>query len=80
MNAAMQRMRARVYRSCDRPEAIEAGVARSVGTQCTCITTEAEQLFRDPIAHGAMAAGANPYGDGKAAGRIVSILLERSRV
>jgi len=62
----------------ERPEAIEAGVARLVGTERSRIVTEAERLLRDPIAHGAMATGANPYGDGKAAIRIVSILLQRS--
>lgn len=64
----------------ERPEAIEAGVAKLVGTQRSRIVTEAEKLLCDPIAHGAMATGANPYGDGRAAARIVSILLDRSRV
>jgi UDP-N-acetylglucosamine 2-epimerase len=62
----------------ERPEGIETGVVRLVGTQRRRIVTEAEKLLRDPIAHAAMASGANPYGDGKAAKRIVSILLERS--
>jgi UDP-N-acetylglucosamine 2-epimerase (non-hydrolysing) len=62
----------------ERPEGLETGAVRLVGTQRSCIVTEGEKLLRDPIAHAAMAAGANPYGDGKAAKRIVSILLERS--
>lgn len=62
----------------ERPEGIETGSVRLVGTQRSRIVAEAERLLRDPIAHMAMAAGANPYGDGKAASRIVSILLERS--
>jgi UDP-N-acetylglucosamine 2-epimerase (non-hydrolysing) len=62
----------------ERPEGIETGVVRLVGTQRNRIVAEAERLLRDPIAHAAMATGANPYGDGRAASRIVSILLERS--
>lgn len=62
----------------ERPEGIEAGVVKLVGTQCGRIVTETTKLLRDPIAHAAMANGANPYGDGKAAGRIVSVLLARS--
>jgi UDP-N-acetylglucosamine 2-epimerase (non-hydrolysing) len=62
----------------ERPEGIETGVVRLVGTRRCRIVTEGEKLLRDPIAHAAMATGANPYGDGKAAKRIVAILLERS--
>lgn len=62
----------------ERPEAVEAGVARLVGTKHNRIVMEAERLLRDPAAHAAMANRANPYGDGQAAGRIVSALLERS--
>ncbi len=62
----------------ERPEGIAAGVVRLVGTQRSRIVTETEKLLSDPIAHAAMAGGANPYGDGKAAARIVSIMLERS--
>ncbi len=62
----------------ERPEGIAAGVVRLVGTQRSRIVTETERLLSDPVAHAVMAAGANPYGDGKAATRIVSILLDRS--
>ena len=62
----------------ERPEGIEAGVVRLVGTQHCRIIAEAEKLLRNPAEHAAMATGINPYGDGKAAKRIVSILLERS--
>jgi UDP-N-acetylglucosamine 2-epimerase (non-hydrolysing) len=61
----------------ERPEGVETGVVRLVGTQKQRIVKEAKTLLSDPIAHAAMSAGANPYGDGKAAHRIVSILLER---
>jgi UDP-N-acetylglucosamine 2-epimerase len=61
----------------ERPEGIEAGVVRLVGTQRPRIMAEAERLLRDPAAHAQMATAVSPYGDGKAAGRIVSILRER---
>ncbi len=63
----------------ERPEGIESGVVRLVGTERSRIIGEAEKLLSDPREHAAMAGGANPYGDGRAAQRIVSILLERSR-
>lgn len=61
----------------ERPEGIEAGVARLVGTRRERIVDEAARLLCDPAAHAAMAAGVNPYGDGQAARRIVAALLER---
>jgi len=60
----------------ERPEAIEAGVARLVGTRRERIVSEATRLLRDPAAHAAMATRVNPYGDGHAASRIASILVE----
>lgn len=62
----------------ERPEGIEAGVVRLVGTQRERIVSETQRLLQDPSALMEMASGANPYGDGKAAMRIVSALLERS--
>jgi len=63
----------------ERPEGIEAGVARLVGTRRESIVREASLLLRDPDALRAMKGKDNPYGDGRAAGRIVSILLDRDR-
>ncbi len=60
----------------ERPEGIEAGVARLVGSNAARIVSEASRLLEDPVAHAAMATGVNPYGDGHAAGRIVDALLE----
>jgi UDP-N-acetylglucosamine 2-epimerase (non-hydrolysing) len=60
----------------ERPEGIDAGVARLVGTSAVVIRAEANRLLRDPAAHRAMAAAVNPYGDGTAALAIVH-LLER---
>ncbi len=60
----------------ERPEAVEAGVVRVVGTDAQRIVAETFRLLDDPAAHAAMARGANPYGDGHAAERIVLALLE----
>lgn len=61
----------------ERPEAIEAGVARLVGTDPERIVTETERLLRDDCWYRNMAAGASPFGDGHAAERIVDILAAR---
>jgi UDP-N-acetylglucosamine 2-epimerase len=61
----------------ERPEGIQTGVVRLVGTERRKIVAEVERLLTDPVAHSAMAKGANPYGDGKAARRIVSAILDR---
>jgi UDP-N-acetylglucosamine 2-epimerase (non-hydrolysing) len=59
----------------ERPEGVEAGVVKLVGTARAAIVAEATRLLTDPAAHAAMATGANPYGDGQAAQRIVTALL-----
>ncbi len=56
----------------ERPEAVEAGVAKLIGTNRSVIVTEASRLLTDPAAHKRMARGVSPYGDGKAAARITS--------
>jgi len=61
----------------ERPEGIEAGVAKLVGTDEETIYREAERLLSDPSALAAMSRPANPYGDGRAAERIVAILAGR---
>jgi len=62
----------------ERPEGIETGVARLVGTSRRRIVDETGRLLNDPAAYAAMITGFNPYGDGKASQRIVSFLLQRS--
>lgn len=64
-------------RTTERPEAIEAGTAKLVGTEKDAITQEAQRLLSNKSAYNEMATKANPYGDGKAARRIVDILTER---
>ncbi len=61
----------------ERPEAVEAGTARVVGTDVAAIVAETARLLDDNQAHADMKARANPYGDGHAAEYIVAALLER---
>jgi UDP-N-acetylglucosamine 2-epimerase (non-hydrolysing) len=57
--------------STERPEAIAAGVARIVGTDRGDVRRALDTLLDDPVAYARMAHRASPYGDGRAAGRIV---------
>ena len=59
----------------ERPEGIQAGTLRLVGTETERIVAAAAGLLDDAQAYAAMAHAANPYGDGQAAGRIVAALL-----
>jgi UDP-N-acetylglucosamine 2-epimerase (non-hydrolysing) len=63
----------------ERPEGVEEGAAKLVGTDAAVILEEAERLLRDPEAYHRMACAVSPYGDGQAAGRIVKIVRERLR-
>lgn len=56
----------------ERPEAIIAGVAQLVGTKRELIVRRVEKLLSDEFAYRRMARGGSPYGDGKAAQRIVA--------
>ncbi len=58
----------------ERPEGVEAGVARLVGTRRERIVEEASRLLTDETAYRRMARRSNPYGDGRAAERIAAIL------
>ncbi|HLK10383.1 MAG TPA: UDP-N-acetylglucosamine 2-epimerase (non-hydrolyzing) [Candidatus Binatia bacterium] len=58
----------------ERPEGIEAGTARLVGTSRARIVAEAERLLRDPAHYAAMATAHNPFGDGHAGERIARVL------
>ncbi|MBM3946875.1 MAG: UDP-N-acetylglucosamine 2-epimerase (non-hydrolyzing) [SAR202 cluster bacterium] len=61
----------------ERPEAVEAGTARLVGTRTDTIVKAAEQLLHERGEYEKMARAVNPFGDGKASGRIVRALMER---
>ena len=58
----------------ERPEAVDEGVVRLVGTDEERIVSEASRLLDDPAAYRAMARGVSPYGDGEASQRIVAVL------
>jgi UDP-N-acetylglucosamine 2-epimerase (non-hydrolysing) len=56
----------------ERPEAVEAGTVRLVGTDRARIVREVAALLSNPADYARMAQAHNPYGDGHAAGRIVA--------
>jgi len=59
----------------ERPEAVNAGLAKVVGTDRERIVTEASRLLDDSQAYTDMCQGDNPYGDGHASEKIIAILL-----
>lgn len=59
----------------ERPEGVEAGILKLVGTDAEVIVRETAHLLEDEQAYSAMARAANPFGDGHAAERIVNALL-----
>jgi UDP-N-acetylglucosamine 2-epimerase (non-hydrolysing) len=63
----------------ERPEGLEAGTLELVGHRRERIVSAARRLLTDPKRYAAMARAVNPYGDGRAAGRIVAWLLARLR-
>lgn len=63
----------------ERPEAVDAGTVRLVGTDGELLEAETTRLLDDRAAYEAMARAHNPYGDGLAAGRILAALTKESR-
>jgi UDP-N-acetylglucosamine 2-epimerase (non-hydrolysing) len=61
----------------ERPEAVEAGTVKLVGTDEERIVAEATRLLDDPAAYTRMTRVHNPYGDGQASRRIAEILARR---
>ena len=59
----------------ERPEAIEAGAAKLIGTDADRIYSETMRLIEEPKSYHRMASAINPYGDGQASQRIVQFLL-----
>jgi UDP-N-acetylglucosamine 2-epimerase (non-hydrolysing) len=62
----------------ERPEGVEAGTLRLVGTETRHIVQEATRVLDDEAEYAKMAKASNPYGDGHAAERIVEALLQRA--
>ena len=58
----------------ERPEAVEAGTVRLVGTDRDAIVEEMTKLLTDEAAYTAMAEAVNPYGDGRASSRIADAI------
>ena len=60
----------------ERPEAVEAGTVRLVGTNRDRVYKEARRLLEDEGAYQEMARAVNPYGDGQAASRIAKVVRD----
>lgn len=61
----------------ERPEAVDAGTVKLVGTNKEAIIKEALELLNNQEMYNKMSAAHNPYGDGKACGKIIKFLEER---
>jgi len=59
----------------ERPEAVDAGAARLVGTTADRIVAEVARLLADDALYARMSRSVNPFGDGRAAGRIADAIL-----
>ncbi len=60
----------------ERPEAVKAGTVKLIGTNRERVFKEAHELLSKQLEYHKMARAVNPYGDGKAAGRIVKVIIE----
>ena len=61
----------------ERPEAIEAGTVKLVGTDYDRIVNEVSALLDSPSIYDSMSKAVNPYGDGKACERIIETLISK---
>lgn len=61
----------------ERPEGVEAGTLKLVGTNEEAVYTAAHQLLSDREVYAAMSKAQNPYGDGHASERIVDAIIEK---
>ncbi|MCR9198212.1 MAG: UDP-N-acetylglucosamine 2-epimerase (non-hydrolyzing) [Planctomycetaceae bacterium] len=61
--------------STERPEALDAGATRLIGTDETRVVEETSRLLLDKDAYAAMQVDANPYGDGRASKRILDLVV-----
>lgn len=62
----------------ERPEAIEAGTVKLVGTDYDRIVNEVSALLDSPSIYDSMSKAVNPYGDGKACERIIETLISKA--
>jgi UDP-N-acetylglucosamine 2-epimerase (non-hydrolysing) len=63
----------------ERPEAVEAGTARLIGTSSESLIAAVTELLDNPASYAAMAQAKNPFGDGKSAPRIIARLIKESQ-
>jgi UDP-N-acetylglucosamine 2-epimerase (non-hydrolysing) len=63
----------------ERPEAVNAGTVKLVGTDLEKIIAETDRLLIDWDMYAKMSRAQNPYGDGKASKRIIQKLLEQQQ-
>lgn len=61
----------------ERPEAVDAGTVKLIGTDKDVVYNETKRLLTDAEEYSRMSNAVNPYGDGKAAERIVAYILHR---
>jgi len=59
----------------ERPEALEAGTVKLVGTDTALIVKEAQELINNLEAYRQMSRASNPYGDGRACEKIIQYLI-----
>ena len=64
----------------ERPEAVDAGTVRLVGTDAAAIVGESERLLDDESAYATMSRAHNPYGDGMASQRIVEEIVREANL
>lgn len=63
----------------ERPEAVQAGTVKLIGTEVAAITQHLRELLTDPDAYQRMSFAHNPYGDGQACQRILQALAQMPR-
>jgi len=63
----------------ERPEAVDAGTVKLVGTNPQMIVQNTLSILNDPSIYSSMSEAHNPYGDGHAAQRIVNIILDMKK-
>lgn len=61
----------------ERPEGVEAGTLKLVGTNENVIYEETAKLLNDKVLYNKMSNTCNPYGDGHASERIVDVIIEK---
>lgn len=61
----------------ERPEAVEAGTVKLIGTEYEDVLRETDLLLDDAVHYRSMAEAANPYGDGRACERIIRAILKK---